>query len=577
LFNQHEATIWYHYLFGKFSDDQGNLKNGQQIQLHCHDVEKRTIVDRRFVANLAGYIAWAKDHSGLGNCFVGRNVRDGAGGGCLYVSSVSFDIDPIRDKNTPSTQSQIEEAVNAGKYIQSLYPGGSIAFTGNGTLVLYSFADPVRLDATQLVEWETQYKMFEDHIRTVLKERFSGVRLDNTYDTSRLVKLIGTESVKFDRRNTNILVFPGERSNSIYESIKLIPKGPPISGGELLVQSNYPSRSEAIFALAVHCKKAGYNAETCLNVLKNNPYGRTEKIDDIYRIIRKVYLSGGPSYGIGAGGDFVLHHSTTIEGYKKFMEKSAAQEFDLKSGYEDLDGLTLGLKRGELYVVAARPGIGKTSLLLNMIYRLLSDGKRVLFLSTEMRYEDIWTRFISIFTGFDTQKLIKMDLNVDEQKQAEDALIQFAKYDWVVCDSFNPTHESVDRMAEGVKPDVLIFDHIQHIQDGDTVATLSTFTRSLKEMALRLNMSVVVASQFKRPLQMMNYKTSEVIMAKPTLSDLKGCGTLEQEASVVVGLSEVEINGREILSLRVLKNRYGPKKELLYGFQKASGRIVELE
>lgn len=223
---------------------------------------------------------------------------------------------------------------------------------------------------------------------------------------------------------------------------------------------------------------------------------------------------------------------------------------DLPTGFASIDAATWGITRGSICVIGARPGTGKTSFAVNVVANLCRSGKRVLFFTTEMSYEEIVEKFEASDAGVSAFSIKTRNFTAADRVALTNYIPQFEKYDLHVVNIFRPDERAVREAVERVKPDVLVFDHIQHISTGDSeYGDISKFTKFLKELAMDANIGVLVASQLHRGA------AAEGVV--PEIHHLKGCGTIEEEASVVILMhDEVKKDDRAVL-FRIAKNRHG--------------------
>jgi replicative DNA helicase len=236
---------------------------------------------------------------------------------------------------------------------------------------------------------------------------------------------------------------------------------------------------------------------------------------------------------------------------QRLSEPTGLGQVELPTGIAELDEATWGLKRGELYTVGARPGVGKSSLFVNIASNLCKVGKRVLFFSTEMSHEELFNKFIASGAEIPAFSFVTRTFT-DEDKRKRDAYLPiFEKFSLDIINIYEPDAHAVRKSIEKFKPDVVIFDHIQHIAGGDNeYKELSRFTRALKSIAMEANVAVLVASQLHRGA------VAEGVT--PELHHLKGCGTIEEEAQVVILLHKETVEGEDVpIMVKVAKNRYG--------------------
>lgn len=235
------------------------------------------------------------------------------------------------------------------------------------------------------------------------------------------------------------------------------------------------------------------------------------------------------------------------------------------------------LQGGNLNVLAARPGMGKTAFTLAVAFALAKQGHKVLFFSTEMRAEELMQRvneplFIDMGAYFNTgtnHELLKKIPTATVFNWWGDAHKNLIIYDKsLTTDTFPKLTEKL--LAETTtyntddtqhKPAVVILDYLQRVQIpeyANTVDALSRLVQSCKEIAKNHNVAFIALSQFNRESERRENK-------RPTISDLKGTGTIEQEADSIYSLyrpaayGETTISGvtdANALELHCLKDRH---------------------
>ena len=250
-----------------------------------------------------------------------------------------------------------------------------------------------------------------------------------------------------------------------------------------------------------------------------------------------------------------------IEQHRKLRAESAKRTSpELPLGLLSIDTYTGGLRRGEIFTLAARTGIGKTCAAINIAINILKHKKRILFFTTEMSTDSILDRFITM-----------LDKDEDE---AYKKVSEFGT-NLQICDMGAPSIDKVKAMAEETLPDVIIFDHIQHIRGrhDSPRQNIDEFVRGLKDVARGSSCAVLVLSQIRRLFR--DNKTKEEVA--PLLSDLKESGTIEEESGAVVLLSVMDSDDHSItLVADIAKNRYGNTTKIGLLFDKSNLRIREI-
>lgn len=540
------------------------------------------LISREYFTDQLSFVEWAHTFNGQGNVFVGRNPRAAIRSKEIkHISCITLDLDPIRPKNEAATQEQMEECFHAGETILHRFRGGSLCGSGNGALVVWTTDSPILAD---FKAFEAKLKSFQDECAELVKP-FKGVRIDATQDSARLIKLIGTVSVKGGTRVTRFLRFSNRAGdgNDVFRHVAEFRTSQPVPKEALLAKAASDDRSRNDYALAVHYKERGLSPSDTLEALAHHALGRPDRHDDHVRIVNKVFGVADPAGQVSSEANEIVLHSpkSSLEKYIEGLNKRGENEKpELPTGFQEFDRASHGLRRGEIYTVAARPAVGKSSFLLNVADSLCSVGKRVLLLSTEMPYQAIWDRLFSIGAEIDGSRFNTGVFTDLERGRRDKFHEKFRSYDFHVCDAFSPKISAVEKMVNAVKPDVLMFDHIQHIEGGEDYKALSLFTQGLKRLAMAHNCAVMAASQLKRPMQAMNFRTGDMIHSKPSMNDLKGCGKIEEESAFVLLLYPSGTNYEEnvpVVRADLAKNRFGPNAVADLAFFKNYTRFKSLE
>ena len=239
----------------------------------------------------------------------------------------------------------------------------------------------------------------------------------------------------------------------------------------------------------------------------------------------------------------------------------------LSTGLNDLDRYILGLNKGELILIAARPGMGKTSIALNIAMNVAKkSGKTVAVFSLEMSREQLVSRLLAGEGLVPSQNLLTGQLNSDEWKRIAAAAQVLSATDMRIDD--NPMLSVSDMNAQCRRISnlgLVVIDYLQLMQSagGDSrkyagesrQQVVSDISRMLKIMAKELNVPVICLSQLSRASEGRPNK-------RPLLSDLRESGAIEQDADVVIGLYRegyynAECEEPNVSEAIVLKNRKG--------------------
>jgi len=188
------------------------------------------------------------------------------------------------------------------------------------------------------------------------------------------------------------------------------------------------------------------------------------------------------------------------------------------------------LRNGEMTVIGARPGTGKTAFALKMAYDLAKEDKTVYFVSREMTGEQITKRLLSKVSRVDFSKFVNATLEEDDWKEVANALTEITKLNILVDDKTSYIEDIYLKIASQ-NIDYLIIDYLQLMQTHERAQTrdreIGIITRTLKIMNLDLNIPIVVLSQLNREGA-----------KEPTLATLRESGNIEQDFDNVIFLHD---------------------------------------
>ena len=251
----------------------------------------------------------------------------------------------------------------------------------------------------------------------------------------------------------------------------------------------------------------------------------------------------------------------------------------ISTGFPRLDGiLGGGFIRGGLYILGARPAVGKSTFSLN-----LADGiaGNLLFVSLEMSPEQILAKRVSRLTGYTASKLLSGQLPDKAWEAVAMATTSIDKSGVYINSRYDLTVQEIHLLAQSV-PELrcIILDYLGLIQpatrSGSTYEQVSAISRELKRMAVSLNVPVVCLCQLSRKIEERKDK-------KPMLSDLRDSGAIEQDADGVLFLyREDYYTGSpadgfpSTVELTVAKNRHGKTGEDQFNFWLSSSTFREV-
>lgn len=231
------------------------------------------------------------------------------------------------------------------------------------------------------------------------------------------------------------------------------------------------------------------------------------------------------------------------------------------TGFTQLDNITSGLNKSDLIIIAARPGMGKTSFAMNIAENVAKSKKgNVVVFNLEMSKEQLASRLLSTEARVNSNNLRTGRISTDEWTQLATSAGYLGTLPMLIDDTANITVQQMKAKLRRVENlSLVIIDYLQLMgtasKSDNRVVVISEITRQLKIMAKELNVPVVLLSQLSRAVEGRNDK-------RPLLSDLRESGSIEQDADIVLFLYRDAYYNKEseqqnISECIIAKNRHG--------------------
>ncbi len=267
-----------------------------------------------------------------------------------------------------------------------------------------------------------------------------------------------------------------------------------------------------------------------------------------------------------------------------YLHRHKGDLLGVPSGFSKLDKLLGGFQKSDLIILAARPGVGKTSLALNIAVNAAKRyGQRVAFFSLEMSSEQLVQRLLAAETGINQQRLRLGEINDDEWPMLMEAAGVLSETMLFIDDTPAVSALELRTKARRLQAehglDMVIVDYLQ-LMRSDTrsenrVQEISYISRSLKSLARELEVPLIALSQLSRAVESRSDH-------KPVLSDLRESGAIEQDADVVMFIYREELvkentERKNIADVIVAKHRNGPTDTVPLYFDKTLTRFADLE
>lgn len=232
-----------------------------------------------------------------------------------------------------------------------------------------------------------------------------------------------------------------------------------------------------------------------------------------------------------------------------------------RTGFTLLDSITSGLNKSDLIIIAARPGMGKTSFAMNIATNVARrSDKEVVTFNLEMSKEQLATRILSTEALVDSNSLRNGRISGDDWVKLATSAGYLSTLPLYIDDTASMTVQQMKAKLRRTKNlGLVIIDYLQLMEStshsDNRVVVISEITRQLKVMAKELNVPVILLSQLSRAVESRNDK-------RPMLSDLRESGSIEQDADIVLFLYREAYYNKEsqrqnISECIVAKNRHG--------------------
>lgn len=266
---------------------------------------------------------------------------------------------------------------------------------------------------------------------------------------------------------------------------------------------------------------------------------------------------------------FVPIKATLTESFDRIdeLQKKGVGFRGVQTGFVDLDNLLSGMQKSNLIILAARPGTGKTAIMLNMAQNIaVKDKNAVGIFSLEMSKEELVDRMLIAQADVDAWRLKTGRLSEDDFGKLSEAMGQLAESPIFIDDtpglSLTEMRSKARRLQMEHNLSLLVVDYLQLVDPGkkydNRVQEVSMVSQALKNLARELNIPVLSASQLSRAVEHRGER-------KPQLADLRESGAIEQDADVVMFIyrPDVEVTTPLIpTKLLIAKHRNGPTGEI---------------
>lgn len=269
------------------------------------------------------------------------------------------------------------------------------------------------------------------------------------------------------------------------------------------------------------------------------------------------------------------------------LHKDKGKIRGVPTGFKDLDGILAGLQKSDLFILAARPSMGKTALALNLAHNVATKaGEPVLVFSLEMSKEQLVDRMLAMESGVDAWALRTGNLSDQDFELIAQAMGTLSEAQIYIDDTPGITVSDLRTKARREMHQrplgLIIVDYLQLMSggskfggDGNRVQEISEISRGLKGIARELNVPLIALSQLSRSVES---RSPQI----PQLSDLRESGSIEQDADVVAFIYREEYYNKDserqnITDIFIKKHRNGPTGAVELFFEKDKQRFRSLD
>ncbi len=268
------------------------------------------------------------------------------------------------------------------------------------------------------------------------------------------------------------------------------------------------------------------------------------------------------------------------------LAESGSEITGVPTGFYDLDKITTGFHENEFIILAARPGMGKTAIVINMAVNVsAATNRQVAIFNLEMGAEQLAMRMISSAGQIDGYKLRTGKLEHNDWKRVNEAISQLAdtkiKIDDTPGITIGEIRAKCRRLAsseDGLA--LVVIDYLQLVTStnkyaGNRQQEVAEISRALKTLALELSVPIIACAQLSRAVEGREDK-------RPLMSDLRESGSIEQDADIVAFLYRDDYYNKEsrmddnnsVVEFIIAKNRNGPTNTVELLFKKNTSTFI---
>lgn len=249
----------------------------------------------------------------------------------------------------------------------------------------------------------------------------------------------------------------------------------------------------------------------------------------------------------------------------------------LRVGFDKLDDLLGGLEGGDMIVIGARPAVGKSAFVTQITSNLAKQGKRIGFYNLEMQNKQVYERFVVNESGIGLTRLRRaVRFLGDEKEKFDKANERLSKADNIVITSAGAKSVGdIKAESKHMDYDIIIIDYLQLLKAdntyrGNRTAEVGEISRAIKNLAMDFNIPIIALSQLNRVSTLKDDK-------EPTMSELREAGNIEQDASVIMLMWNIDEDDKTKKGCKIEKNRQGECGKIVMRFNGDTMKFEETD
>lgn len=242
-------------------------------------------------------------------------------------------------------------------------------------------------------------------------------------------------------------------------------------------------------------------------------------------------------------------------------------------GFSKLDDFLGGLEGGDMIVIGARPAVGKSAFVTQITSNLSEQGKRIGFYNLEMQEKQVYERFVASQSGIGLTRIRRAKKFLGDEKERFDKANEvLEKKDNIVITTGSKSVSEIRAESRHMGYDIIIIDYLQLLKSdkeyrGNRYAEVGAISKSIKALAMELNIPIIALSQLNRVSEARDNK-------EPTMAELRETGDIEQDASVIILMWNLSQEDNSKKGCKVEKQRQGQTGKVVMNF---NGDLMRFE